>query len=81
MYTPFHIEMPDSSEEPDPQFQTTLITSLTVYNTSTKKSPAITSSAFVQKCARSSQPCHQTLILHQIRHPIHKNSTLLNISL
>ena len=38
MYTPFHIEMPDPSEEPDPQFQTTLITSLTVYNTSTKKS-------------------------------------------
>ena len=36
MYTPFHIEMPDPSEEPDPQFQTTLITSLTVYNTSKK---------------------------------------------
>jgi len=30
--------MPDPSEEPDPQFQTTLITSLTVYNISTKKS-------------------------------------------
>jgi hypothetical protein len=30
--------MPDPSEEPDPQFQTTLITSLTVYNTFTKKS-------------------------------------------
>jgi hypothetical protein len=29
--------MPDPSEEPDPQFQTTLITSLTVYNISTKK--------------------------------------------
>ena len=30
--------MSDPSEEPDPQFETTLITSLTVYNTSFKKS-------------------------------------------
>jgi hypothetical protein len=30
--------MPEHSEEPELQFETTLITSLTVYNTSTKKS-------------------------------------------
>ena len=30
--------MPESSEEPELQFETTLITSLTIYNTSTKKS-------------------------------------------
>ena len=37
--------MPEPSEEPELQFETTLITSLTVYDTSTKKSKSKSKSA------------------------------------
>src|SRR6266436_8124815 len=87
----FHLRMSVSrepSEELESHFKTTLIASLTIYNSAQKsKSKSKAAGPAMPSCRsvlilRSFITEHQHVrILHQIRHPIHKDCLLLNISL